>query len=365
MEPKTLLHVFPSFAVGGQQTRFATIAARLEQPFRHVVISLDGRDAARSLVAPSVLMQMHDVPRLSGLSHLPAYARAIRAVRPDALVTYNWGSTEWAAANRLLVKLPHVHLEDGFGADEADHQHRRRVLFRRAVLRRSSVVVPSRTLAAIATQTWRLPPERVTYIPNGIDPSRFDAVPDVADYFDRGDADCVIGAVSPLRREKNLVRLLHAFARLGGRVRLVIAGDGPEAGPLRALATSLGLDGRVTFAGHVRAPELIMGGFDVYAISSDTEQMPYAVLEAMCAGLPVVGTDVGDVATMVHAENRRFIVPRDEPDRLVGALDALSRDSALRRRLGDANRADVRVRFTIDRMTSDFARILGAALTAA
>ncbi len=106
------------------------------------------------------------------------------------------------------------------------------------------------------------------------------------------------------------------------------------------------------------APELIMGSFDVFAITSDTEQMPYAVLEAMCARLPVVGTNVGDVATMVHPDNRRFVVPRDQPDLLVAALRDLQPDAGLRRRLGAANRADVERRFTIERMTSDFARIL-------
>ena len=359
---RTLLHVFPTFAVGGQQTRFATIAGRLGQAFQHVIVSLDGRDMALALLPEQLAARMQRAEDVAGVLALRSHARTIRALRPDALITYNWGSIEWAVANRLLVGLPHIHLEDGFGPDEADRQLARRVLARRLVLRRSSVVVPSRTLAGIATQTWRLAPKRVTYIPNGIDASRFDCPPDAAAFFDRGDVACVIGALAPLRAEKNLGRLLRAFARLEGGVRLVIGGDGPQAGPLRALAAELGLGERVTFTGHVRAPELIMGAFDVFAITSDTEQMPYAVLEAMSAGLPIAGTDVGDIATMVHSENRRFIVPRDDPDRLAAALAALAADPALRRHLGESNRADVRARFTIERMAADFAGVLDAAL---
>ncbi len=360
----TLLHVFPSFAVGGQQTRFATIAGRLGARYRHVVVSLDGRDAARALVPASVCLRMQAVADVNGLHRLGRQAAAIRAARPDLLVTYNWGSVEWAIANRLLVRLPHVHLEDGFGPDEADRQLRRRVLARRGALGRSMVVVPSRTLAAIATGVWHLAPERVAYVPNGIDADRFEPPPDTSAWFARGDAECVIGALAPLRREKNVGRLIRAFARLAGRPLLVIGGDGPEAAELRALAAGLGLGERVVFTGHVPAPELIMGGFDVFAMSSDTEQMPYAVLEAMCAGLPVVATDVGDIAAMVHADNRPFVVPRDEPDRLVAALAALTADAALRRRLGVGNRAEVRARFTIDRMVSAFARILDTTLRA-
>ena len=365
LPPKTLLHVFPSFAIGGQQTRFATIAARLDQAYRHVIVSLDGRDMARSLLPGSLDARMLKVPRSSGPRALVAYARAIRAVRPDALISYNWGSIEWAIVNRLYCGLPHVHLEDGFGRDEADRQLRRRVLTRRFVLRRSAVVVPSRTLAALATRAWRLPPDRVTYIPNGIDAHRFDVAPDPGGFFDRAGAACVIGAFAPLRAEKNLGRLLRAFARLDATARLVICGDGPEAAPLRALAGELGLGARVTFTGHVRAPELIMGAFDVFAITSDTEQMPYAVLEAMSARLPVVGTDVGDVAAMVHPDNRRFVVPRDQPEPLVAALRELQADAGLRRHLGARNRADVERRFTIERMTSEFARVLGGVVSAA
>ena len=79
----------------------------------------------------------------------------------------------------------------------------------------------------------------------------------------------------------------------------------------------------------------------------------------------MVGTDVGDVATMVHPDNRRFVVPRDEPEPLVAALAALRSDAGLRRHLGASNRADVENRFTIERMTSGFARILEGAVSAA
>ncbi len=356
---RTLLHVFPTFAIGGQQTRFATIAGQLPGEYRHIVVSLDGRDMARRLVPPQVPLVMRPSPAATrGPMRLAAIAAAIRDVRPDALVTYNWGSIEWAAANRFLVGRPHVHLEDGFGPDEIDRQHPRRVLARRYVLARSAVVVPSRTLVRIAVADWRLPERNVSYIPNGIDATRFDEAPDVSGFFDRRGNPFVLGAVAPLRTEKNIGRLLRAFARVGGEALLVIGGDGPEASGLRARAAELGLGERAVFTGHVRAPELIMGGFDAFAISSDTEQMPYAVLEAMCAGLPVVGTDVGDVASMVHAGNRPFIVPRDAPDRLVAAIEALRVDPVRRRVVGSANRAEVEARFGIPQMSEAFEAVL-------
>lgn len=360
---RTLLHVFPSFAVGGQQTRFATLANRFGDAYRHVVVSLDGRDAALGLLSPGVEVELIRVARSGTQEALRTAGRTIAERRPDALITYNWGSIEWAMANRLRAPRPHLHLEDGFGRDEADRQHPRRVLTRALTLRSSTVVVPSRKLEALATASWRLRRERVRYIPNGIDASRFDAKGDAPPPFDRGGAACVIGSFSPLRPEKNLARLLRAFAGLDGDARLVLCGGGPEEAALKALAAELGLGERVIFTGHVRAPELALGAFDIFAMTSDTEQMPYAVLEAMCARLPVVATDVGDIAEMLAPENRAFVVPRDEEARLAAALRALCADAARRRAIGARNRAEVEERFTIPGMASAFGQVLDQALS--
>ena len=95
---------------------------------------------------------------------------------------------------------------------------------------------------------------------------------------------------------------------------------------------------RVLFAGHVPEPAPLYRAFDVFALTSDTEQMPMTVLEAMAASLPVAATDVGDIKAMLAPENSAFIIPRDDRA-LADALLALLRQPELRRSLGAANRA--------------------------
>jgi glycosyltransferase involved in cell wall biosynthesis len=365
----TLLHVFSSLAVGGQQTRFATIANRLGPAFRHRLVSLDGDTAAVALLDPRLDFTVLAPPPPAG--NLPGRVRQIaafgRPIAADALVTYNWAAIEWALANRLLLRRPHVHLEDGFGPEEADRQLWRRVIFRRLVLRRSRLVVPSRKLVDIARTVWRLDPDRVTYIANGIDAARFDGMSPGGDpFFQRRDGECVVGSFSPLRAEKNLGRLLRAFAALPtalrSTARLVICGDGPERAALEALAGELDIIDRAAFVGHVPKPEAVMGAFDMFAITSDTEQMPYAVVEAMAARLPVLATDVGDIAMMVAPINRPFVVPRDDADALAAALAQLAGDEGLRRHIGTANRVKAEADYSIPPMVDAFRRVLVAAV---
>jgi glycosyltransferase involved in cell wall biosynthesis len=360
----TLLHVFPTLAVGGQQTRFATIANALGPEFRHRLISLDGREEAIGLLKTDIEFLVLRVPRLTHnpFKDLRNNAVVSSRIEADILITYNWGAIDWAILNRCWFHRPHIHLEDGFGPDEVTRQKRRRVLTRRLFLQRSLVVVPSEKLVQIAQRAWQLCPQRIRYVPNGIDASRFDHLPrDGQPSFHRYPHECVIGTFSPLRREKNLGRLLKAFADICIRtsaVRLVICGDGPERSELLALASRLKIGERVVFTGHINRPEAVLGTFDVFAMSSDTEQMPYAVLEAMAAGLPVVATDVGDIQKMVATENRQFIVSRDDLPGLSAALIQLCDNDILRRQVGRANRLRVEQVFSIDSMTEPFRRVL-------
>jgi glycosyltransferase involved in cell wall biosynthesis len=352
---RRLLHVFSTFAVGGPQVRFCTLADRLGPGWHHDIVAMDGNTACRERLAPHVSAGFPclDIKKGDTFGNLRRFRGALRAWRPDLLVTYNWGAIEWAMAN-LLARRPHVHIEDGFGPEERSRQIPRRVITRRLVLRRATVALPSRTLWRIATEVWRLDPARVRYLPNGIFLQRFAAGPAPA-----GDVP-VIGTVAALRPEKNLSRLLHAFAlvRRDRPARLVIVGDGPERPGLEALAATLGLAEAIKFTGHMAEPQSAYRGFDVFALSSDTEQMPLSVLEAMASGLPVAATDVGDVAAMLADENRPFVTAPD-PAALAAALAALLDAPDLRRTVGAANRARAVRDFDEAAMVRAYAALFG------
>lgn len=332
--------------------RLSAIAAALGDEFAHHIISLDGDISASDALAGATIEAIESKKSAGvSLANARRLGRIIAASGADILCTYNFGSLEAALANLWGLRRPHVHHEDGFGPDETpDRQKFRRVAFRRLTLRRSVTVVPSRTLEAVALQTWRLPSGRVRRIPNGIDVQKFAAAARV-----RKGGPLTVGSVGALRPEKNLARLIRVFAANGLGASLHIYGDGPEREKLAAMAAQS--EGRVTLKGRIAAPEHAYAAFDIFALSSDTEQMPLSLMEAMAAGLPAVATDVGDVREMLAPENRALVVPPHDEAAFGAALGQLLEDAPARASVGLANAEKARRDFALAGMIAAHAAL--------
>ena len=350
MESPRLLHVFPSFGYGGVPIRMARIIDHLGPGYGHDIVALDGCFDSRTRIAPEIDARYRSLS-LSKTNPLLAVLQARAAIaklKPDLLLTYNWGAVEWAMAARLLRSCRQIHLESGFGIEEASERLPRRDLFRRWALRRvEALVVPSRTLVEIAERHWQVPAAKIRHIPNGVELERFAASPDPAACAELGLAappgGALIGTLAPLRPEKNVACLVRAFARVSetGDARLAILGDGGERPALERLAAQLGIAERVVFAGHVEQVERLLGAFDLFVLSSDTEQMPNSLVQAMAAGLPVAATAVGDVPLILPPESRPYLAAAGDDEMLAACIGSLLDDPALRLDLGRRNREHV------------------------
>jgi glycosyltransferase involved in cell wall biosynthesis len=145
-----------------------------------------------------------------------------------------------------------------------------------------------------------------------------------------------------LRKVKDLPALVSAFSTLPEPWQLVIFGEGPQRGAILAAAESHRVEDRVHLPGFVAEPARVVGLFDIFALSSRSEQFPISVVEAMAAGVPVAAPRVGDIGAMVASENGPFLsAPGDEAG-LAETLARLAADPALRKRIGEANRVKAR-----------------------
>jgi glycosyltransferase involved in cell wall biosynthesis len=328
---RTLLHAFSTFKLGGPQARFVQLANAFGPRYRHVIAAMDNCFDAGERLGPHVNWQPLPLQIKKGgaLANRSAFRQVIQDQNPDLLLTYNWGAIEWAAAN-WPMRVPQIHIEDGFGPEEANQQLPRRVWTRRVLLGWAGkpVVVISHTLQHIATQVWKLPANQVKFIPNGV------AIPEThikkRALANTNQAQITIGTVAGLRPEKNIARLIKAFAAVRAQqsARLVVVGGGPELPSLQALAARLGVAEDVEFAGYLANPISRLIEFDLFALSSDTEQLPIAMLEAMACGIPVVATRVGDVAHIMPSVAQSAVAEPTDAAFTATLLGAIAQRSA-------------------------------------
>jgi glycosyltransferase involved in cell wall biosynthesis len=364
-----LLHVFSNFVPTGPELRTVALIGAFGGEFRHSILSMDGRtSAAERLPAGVDVKLLPSPPRAGSFATARRLRRLLAEERPDLVLTYNWGAFDMLLAARSAGFRRLIHHEEGFNEDEAESFKLRRVLARRLALPGAHrLVVPSRRLQAIATSLWKLPADKIRLIPNGIPLDRFlpgGGDPGLRARLGIPAGATVVGTVGSLRPVKNFARLLEACAPTPD-VHVLVVGDGEDRPALERRAAAPDLAGRVHFAGYQADPAPFYRAMDLFALSSDSEQMPLCLVEAMATGLPAAATDVGDVRAMLPAEQAPFLVAVDGAG-TAGALGVriaeLARNPETRRVLGRLNRRRAEESFAFEAMRAAYREVYLSAL---
>jgi glycosyltransferase involved in cell wall biosynthesis len=157
-----------------------------------------------------------------------------------------------------------------------------------------------------------------------------------------------LGALDVRKGPDTLVDALAALHARDPRWRLVLAGDGPLAAPLRARVARLGLERAVCFLGavpHERTP-LLLAAADVTALPSRRDGLANVLVEALAAGVPTVATPVGGTTELVVDGRTGWLVPPDDPHALAHALAGAVRARSV---VAPAGRRRVRELFDVER----------------
>ncbi|MES2988157.1 MAG: glycosyltransferase family 4 protein [Pseudomonadota bacterium] len=367
-----ILHLHSTFNLGGKEARAVRLMNAFGDKARHTIVSaMPDQLAARDAIAKGIKYEIAmDPPPLSGRPSVKRYETIARYLkRFDLVLTYNWGAIDGVMAARVFGKdmPPIVHHEDGFNADEAVRLNPVRNMYRRIALpAANALVVPSEKLQHIAITQWRQPADRLRRIPNGVQTGLFyPAKTDprlIPQLQKRKPGEIFIGAVAGLRPVKDLPMLVRACAGLNSRFKLVIVGEGPERQAILDAAEGMGIEDNVILTGFLPQPHKYMGLFDIFALSSSSEQAPLSVIEAMAAGLPVVAPDVGDISAMVCEYNRKYIAPERTEVLLRDRIEIFAQHTDLRQYVGAANRERARALYDEGEMVSSYARLYAEAM---
>ncbi|HWR00032.1 MAG TPA: glycosyltransferase family 4 protein [Candidatus Methylomirabilis sp.] len=178
-------------------------------------------------------------------------------------------------------------------------------------------------------------------VPNGVDIVRFtsritdDERGELRTCYGFAETDVVLVTASRLSLKNGIDDLIRSFVKLPASYKLLIAGDGEDRQKLEVLTEQKGLVSRVVFLGSKSHHELpgILQASDIFVRASLSEGLGNSFLEAMAAGIPVIGTPVGGIPDfLTDGETGVFCQPRD-PDSIVTAVLRIQNDPALRSRL--------------------------------
>ena len=288
-----------------------------------------------------------------GPKALRTLARRLREAKIDVIHTHMSSAHFHGALLRTFWGVPTV------GAAHARH-------FQPHWLFNDRVIAPSRSTAAYHLRVNRVAPGKMRVIPNFIDPAAYPEVPPARRAAARARLGLepgviAIGSVADItqgKRPSDLVIAARPLLQAGAR--LFIAGaelDAAEAARTRAAAEGLHVD----LLGRRTDVPGLLAAFDIFALASEREELPVAILEAMGSGLPVVAVETGGVPEMVAEGKTGFLVAARDTAGMSGHLQRLAADPQLRALLGHAGRARAFAEFGKDALVPKIEAVLAEA----
>lgn len=235
------------------------------------------------------------------------------------------------------------------------------------LLRTDAIVCTGEAARTDFCRLYRVSNERLRVIPNGIDLDRYAGTAGdedrrrTRDLLGVPEGAFLIVAVGRLSGEKghdDLVQLLQNLRSFGFDARVVVAGSGPRFDALQDLARASGVGPQFRMLGEREDIPEILRAADLFVLSSRTEGMPAALIEAGICGLSTVAYRVGGVSEVVRDGEDGILVAPGDMDAMTAAIRCLIGNPRLRRRLGETARERWRERFDIRRIALSYAEVL-------
>ncbi len=309
-----------------------------------LVTALAGRALAKTITC-AITARRSRPEWVIGFNLVPHGLNAYVAARGSgARVLYHqiggpreWLGGGWDSDNNILGRLrrPNVRLER----------------FLLAVVRRCDFVAVMGERGGSCIVARGVAPGRVAIIPGSVEnpigpppPKRFDFIS--------------VGELIPVKRTRDFLTALGTLRSEGATFRAAIVGDGPLRSSLEKYSDDLGLSECVTFLGFRSDVHELCRSSRVFAMTSEYEGLSIALLDAMAASLAVVGSDVGEIRSVVEDGVSGWIYPSADVSALTEALRVLLHDETLRSRLGRAARSSAISHASVQEVSARLATIL-------
>lgn len=294
-----ILHFITSLKIGGAETALYNLLeyySTKRRDFNHAVLYIHGGPYEKRIRALGI--PVYQLKGLISPYDFVAWRRLkqiVKTANPDVIHSALWSANFMA---RIISRTSGIPLVCDLHGNCKHYGKARNFLTRCA-----KYIGDVKTVVAVSASVKKsfvemIGEENILLIRNGVSVEKIrerggEQVVLRQDYDIRDD-DFVIGSVGRLNKIKRYDLMIHAFARCiksGKRMVLVLVGDGPERDALKKCAKELSVAHKIIFAGEQENPYPFYKLFDCFALSSQTEGLSIALLEALAFGLPIVTTN--------------------------------------------------------------------------
>src|SRR3989339_798749 len=357
-----VLFIITKSNFGGAQHYVYDLARELPQEKFEVVLVCGGAGALVEKLAATkirtilVLSLVRDVSLFRDLASFFALWKLFRTERPNVVHLNSAKASGLGALAARFAGIPNIVFTAHGWAFNED-----RSFFSRGAIKLLSwltVMLAHKTIAVSAavrhdTQSWPFISNKVTTVRNGIEGVSFLSREEAREKLHLPLDSFVVGTIAELHPNKGLAYAIEAVATLTSKnpdVYYIILGDGEEEARLNALVRARGLQGRVLLPGFVNDASRYLKALDCFLLPSIKEGLPYVILEAGLAALPVIATTVGGVPEIIEDQRTGILASPHNTTALAGALDQLIASPTLRTSLGTSLHKKVTYDFSLDQM---------------
>lgn len=361
-DPLRCLFVITSMPVGGAETLLVNMMRKMDpQQIRPEVICLKEPGPLGEAIAGEFPLHSRLLNAKWDLRVLPRLVRLMHRRRTDMVVTVGagdkmfWGrlAAHLAGVPVIASALHSTGWPDGVGR-----------LNRRLTGITDAFIAVADSHGEFLRDFERFPAEKIHVIRNGVDCDRFipsdSARIEVRRELGLDERMPLIGIVAALRSEKNHEMLVRCATKLRHRypdAHWVIVGDGPERIMIESLAVELQVADRIHLLGTRHDTPRLVAALDVFTLCSLNEASPVSILEALACGVPVVATDVGSIKESIRPGKTGLMVPSQDVDAMVAAIDQLLADPETRASMGRAGRELVWRTGSLQSMVDGYSRL--------
>lgn len=365
-KPK-VVHIVEDLRIGGLEKIIANIVLGLDKSKYKVEVwcLAGGGEIADELMAKGVVLKILEMDSYYNPFKVTALAGILRKKNVVILHTHGYFAGTFGRLAAILARIPiiitHVH------TTYYDFKKRNILMERFLSLFTNKIVCVSRAVERFVVDIEGISGKRTCLIYNGIEKyNLFEGITasdEERDSLGFVENDLVVITVASLTAHKGHRILMEAFRIVlekNRSLKLLIVGDGYLRNELESYSNKYGIASSIVFAGQRKNVASLLKLANIFVLpSTEREGLGIALIEAMAAGLPVIGTRLGGIPEVISENINGLLVAPGNPYELASAMETLTRDQAMREKMGKMGRKIYEEKFSASKMIQNMDSLYG------